>query len=405
VTGLFKAEEKEVPKKTTHTRNQSTNQRRNKNTRPDRNKRNSKNFERKEQGEQPANRNARPERNDKNERSERKPRNDNRKPRRDDKPVEATQDAAMVTKTSAPAPAPAPAKKKEQVAERRKRRDTRRSVRVDDNNDEQNKVVAAVQETKEAIIEQPETVVQNDAVLDNKAPEDQKTVATPHVDVEAVSETSDSPAVNESNKDEESAPRTRSRRSPRHIRAAGQKRRKEGDEKDEAVKTETAEVTQDELQFDEPVAAPKVENTPEVDVTEEKPEQVAMEIATVPTEVVGTPKPAIQPAVSTSSQESKAAVPEPEKEDVSKPINIEPAKKTPKKATSLKVTAKPVKKESISAPMARPASIDDTFVDVKIGSLNDAARPEVKRSGKSAVYSSSSNAAAAPATRPGSQSE
>jgi ribonuclease E len=408
ISGLFKSEEVVVPKKTTHTRNQSSNPRQNRNARPDRNKRNNKNHERKENSEQSSNRNERPDKNDRNERSDRKPRNDNRKPRRDDKPVDATQVAAMVTKTSSPAPAstaPAPAKKKEQVAERRKRRDTRRSVRVDDNNDEQNKVVAAVQETKEAIIEQPETVVQNDAVLDNKAPEDQKTVATPHVDEEAVSETSDSPAVNESNKDEESAPRTRSRRSPRHIRAAGQKRRKEGDEKDEAVKTETAEVTQDELQFDEPVAAPKVENTPEVVVTEEKPEQVAMELASVPTEVVDTPKPAIQPAVAPSSQESKAAVPEPEKEDVSKPINIEPAKKTPKKATSLKVTAKPVKKESISAPMARPASIDDTFVDVKIGSLNDAARPEVKRSGKSAVYSSSSNAAAAPATRPGSQSE
>lgn len=412
ISGLFKAEEVVIPKKTTHTRNQSTNQRQNRNARPDRNKRNSKNHERKENGEQSANRNERSDKNDRNERSDRKPRNDNRKPRRDDKPVDAAQDAAMATKTSAPAPAstaPAPAKKKEQVAERRKRRDTRRSVRVDDNNDEQNKVVAPVQETKAAIIEQPETVVPNDAVVDNKASAEQKTVATPHVDVEAASETSDSPAVNdESNKDEESAPRTRSRRSPRHIRAAGQKRRKEGDEKDEAVKAETtdaSEVTQDELQFDEPVAAPKVEKTPEVVVADEKPEQVAMELTSESVEVVDSPNPATQPAEEPSSQESKPAASESEKEDVAKPIKKEPAKKTPKKATSLKVTAKPVKKESVSAPMARPASIDDAFVDVKIGSLNDAARPEVKRSGKSAVYSSSSNAAAAPATRPGSQSE
>jgi ribonuclease E len=106
-----------------------------------------------------------------------------------------------------------------------------------------------------------------------------------------------------------------------------------------------------------------------------------------------------------SSQESKAAVSESDKEDVATPIKKEPAKKIPKKATSLKVTAKPVKKQSVSAPMARPAAIEDVFVDVKIGSLDDAARPEVKRSGKSAVYSSSSNAVAAPATRPGSQSE
>jgi ribonuclease E len=408
ISGLFKAEEIVVPKKTTHTRNQSTNPRQNRNARPDRNKRNSKNHERKEVGEQSANRNERPDKNDRNERSDRKPKNDNRKPRRDDKPVDATQDAAMATKPNAPAPAAAPAKKKEQVAERRKRRDTRRSVRVDDINDEQNKVVADVQETQAAIIENPETVVQNDAVVENKASTDQKTVATPQVDAEPASETTDTQAVSDTNKDEESTPRTRSRRSPRHIRAAGQKRRKEGDEKDEAVKAETtdvSEVTQDELQFDEPVAAPKVEKTPEVVVADEKPEQVAMELTSESVEVVDSPNQATQQAEEPSSQESKAAASESEKEDIVKPIMKEPAKKTPKKATSLKVTAKPVKKESVSAPMARPASIDDAFVDVKIGSLDDAARPEVKRSGKSAVYSSSSNAAAAPATRPGSQSE
>jgi ribonuclease E len=71
----------------------------------------------------------------------------------------------------------------------------------------------------------------------------------------------------------------------------------------------------------------------------------------------------------------------------------------------LKVATKQVKKESVSAPMARPASIDEAFVEVKIGSIDDAARPEVKRSGKSAAFLSSSNAATAPATRPGSQSE
>jgi ribonuclease E len=404
ISGLFKAEEIVVPKKNTHTRNQQTNPRHNRNARPDRNKRNNKNHERKENGEQSANRNESPDRNDRNERSDRKPRNDNRKPRRDDKPVDATQDAAMATKSNVPAPVAAPAKKKEQVAERRKRRDTRRSVRVDDINDEQNKVVADVQETQAAVIENPETVVQNDAVEENKISTEQKMVATPQVDAEPASETTDTQAVSDTNKDEESTPRTRSRRSPRHIRAAGQKRRKEGDEKDEAVKAETtdaSEVTQDELQFDEPSAVPKVEKTPEVVLADEKPEQVAIEITSEPVEVVDSPNPATE----TSSQESKAAVSESKKEDVAKPIKKEPAKKTPKKATSLKVTAKPVKKQSVSAPMARPAAIDDAFVDVKIGSLDDAARPEVKRSGKSAVYSSSSNAAAAPATRPGSQSE
>ncbi|MFT5838485.1 MAG: ribonuclease E, partial [Flavobacteriales bacterium] len=235
ISGLFKAEEKEVPKKTTHTRNQGTSQRRNKNPRPDRNKRNSKNFDRKEQGEQPANRNERPDRNDKNERSDRKPRNDNRKPRRDDKPLEATQDATMATKNSSPAQSSvtAPPKKKEQVAERRKRRDTRRSVRVDDDNAEQKKIVNAVQDNSADVIEQPEKMVQHDPIFSNEVAHAQKAVETTQDEVaaEMATENTDTKAVSETNKDEESTPRTRSRRSPRHIRAAGQKRRKEGDEK------------------------------------------------------------------------------------------------------------------------------------------------------------------------------
>jgi ribonuclease E len=400
ISGLFKAEEKVVPKKTTHTRNQGTNQRQNRNARPDRNKRNSKNHERKEHGEQSANRNERPDRND---RSERKPRNDNRKPRRDDKPVEATQDAALVAKNTAAVPAPAPAKKKEQVAERRKRRDTRRSVRVEDDNAEKIKDVAVVQETSTAVIEQPKTASQNDSVVVSKAADEQKTVATTQVDVapEQATETTETQAVSETNKDDESAPRTRNRRSPRHIRAAGQKRRKEGDENDETVKTEAAEVTQDELQFDEPVAAPKVEPAVEVSIAAEKPEQVAMELATESVQVIDTPAAVAQPV---SAEKSTVTATESDKEAVSKPVKKAVVKKTAKKDTPLKVTAKPVKKESVSAPMARPVTIDDAFVDVKIGSLDDAARPEVTRSGKTAAFSSSSNAATAPATRPGSQS-
>lgn len=401
ISGLFKTEEKVVPKKTTHTRNQSTNQRQNKNTRPDRNKRNNKNYERKEQGEQSANRNPRPDRNDrndKNERPERKPRNDNRKPRREDKSVEATQDAALVTKTNAPAPA----KKKEQVAERRKRRDTRRSVRVDDDKIEAKKVDAVVQDTQASPNQQPEKVVQKDVAVTSTETNEHKTVDAAKVEVatEPATDTKETQDVNDTNKDEESNPRTRSRRSPRHIRAAGQKRRKENDEKDETVKTEATEVTQDELQFDEPVAAPKVEA-----VAEESPKQVAMELATDSAPVVEAPQPAAQPS---SAEENKVAATESVEDDVSKPVKKaptkKPAKKPVKKATSLKVEAKPIKKESVSAPMARPASIDEAFVELKIGSLDDAARPEVKRSGKTAAFSSSSNAATAPATRPGSQS-
>jgi ribonuclease E len=413
ISGLFKVEQKVIPKKTTHTRNQNTNQHRN--TRPDRSKRNSKNHERKEHSEQLGNRNERADRNDKNERSERKPRNDNRKPRREDKPVEATQNAAMVTKSSAPAPA----KKKEQVAERRKRRDTRRSVRVDADNDESNNAVSATVETQADVNKQPDTVLQNGTEEVSIATNEQQPLEkTP---VESTSEpttkteasiTEASQAVSEKTTDEESATRTRSRRSPRHVRAAGQKRSKTVDESDGPLTNKTHEVSQDELQFDEPVAAPKVEITPELVpeavVPKETQEQTVLELTTDSVQNVVTPEPA--PAANSDNQEEdQVAVPVTEKEDVSKPViaavKKSPIKKTTKKASSLEVAAKPLKKVSVSAPMARPTSIDEVFVDVKIGSLEDAARPEVKRSGKSAALSSSSNAATAPATRPGSQIE
>jgi ribonuclease E len=414
ISGLFKIEKKVIPKKTTHTRNQNTNQHRN--TRPDRSKRNSKNHERKEHSEQPGNRNERADRNDKNERSERKPRNDNRKPRREDKPVEATQNAVMVTKSSAPAPA----KKKEQVAERRKRRDTRRSVRVDADNDESNNAVSATVETQADVNKQPDTVLQHGTVEVSIATDEQQTLEKTPV-VESISEptteteasiTDASQAVSEKNTDEESATRTRSRRSPRHVRAAGQKRSKAVDESDGPLTNKTDEVSQDELQFDEPVAAHKVEITPElvpeVVVPKETQEQTVLELTTDSVQNVVTPEPA--PAANSNSQEEgQVAVPVTEKEDVSKPViaavKKSPIKKTTKKVSSLKIAAKPLKKVSVSAPMARPTSIDEVFVDVKIGSLEDAARPEVKRSGKSAALSSSSNAATAPATRPGSQIE
>jgi ribonuclease E len=400
ISSLFKAEEKVVPKKTTHTRNQSTNQRQNRNTRPDRNKRNSKNHERKEHSEQSANRNDRPDKVDRHENSDRRPKNENRKPRREDKPVDASLNTTTETKNNAPVPA----KKKEQVAERRKRRDTRRSVRVDADNEEQNKAVDAVQVSQASTTKQPEPVVQNDPVLVNNIANVDKKADIPQADVVAkeTTESEDIAEVNETNKDDESAPRTRSRRSPRHIRAAGQKRRKDVDDKDEAEKTDAAQVSGVELQSDTPVAAPKVETAPALPVTDAKNEEVVIEPVVQPISVVDSLKPATQPA---TAQESKLVLTESENEDIPKPVKKAPAKKTTEKATTVNVETKPIRNKSVSAPMARPVTIDGAFIKVKIGSLDDAARPELKRSSKSAVFSSSSNAVTAPATRPGSQSE
>ncbi|ALS98364.1 hypothetical protein AT746_08915 [Lacimicrobium alkaliphilum] len=117
---------------------------------------------------------------------------------------------------------------KQQLAERRKRRDKRRSVRVQDReeitNIEQNATETAeaaqgssateakTQSRKPAQPSQPETPEADQSAADNNA------------DTESQVTTTDEKATDDKASD---TGRNRSRRSPRHIRAAGQKRRKD----------------------------------------------------------------------------------------------------------------------------------------------------------------------------------
>jgi ribonuclease E len=410
-SGLFAKEVKEVPKKTTHTRNQSTTQRRNKNSRPDRNKKNTNNTERKERTEQTSSQTEKPIR---TERTERKPRNDNRKPRRDDKVNDTTTQASTSVSP--------PVQKKEQVTERRKRRDTRRSIRVEAETVEQpnNPVVAAVVEDKvEAILN---TIVTADVVGENSVEVSEAvTAAIPEATVETATLDQASSVTSTADNQEEASSRARSRRSPRNTRSAGQKRRKDVEEKE----TENS-VTQDELKFDEP-AKEETDNSVTGDLN--KPEQAALELSddtatpslaeenNVPVKVEAvTETLAEQPKAEAESVVVAPAIVAPEVvvpeivtpvvvapvEKEAEQVNTPPADKKPKKVTSLKVVPK-VKKMAVSAPMARPAAIEETVVEISIGSLGDAARPAVKRSGKTAAFSSASNAAAAPPTRPGAE--
>ncbi|MEP1870719.1 MAG: ribonuclease E [Paraglaciecola sp.] len=421
--GLLKEEPKEVPKKNTRTRNQNGSQRKGKNSRNDRNKRNGKNYERNEKND----RGERNDRNDKstkrNERSDRKPRNDNRKPRRNDK----AHDTEAQTNQNQEVHNNVPAKKKEKVAERRKRRDTRRSVRVESEKVENTKstTLATKEETANA-----ENIDTNSGPSVTTAATDVNTsipaAETSPANVEATTEKVETSTVSN---DEEQKPRTRSRRSPRHVRAAGQKRRKETEVSDDtAGENKTTDITeanggdtikveaqvaeegnkapevkltqaepsakQDELQFDEPA---KVEETPVPVVEQSTPEQVSLELSDdEPKAIEPTPAPAeIAPVV-----EAKAAEVEAPKVKASEaPIK---AKVAPK-ATSLKVSKK-VKSQSVSAPMARPAEITEDFIEINIGSLADEARPELTRSTKTAAILSASNKATAPAFRPGTDS-
>ncbi|MFT5676218.1 MAG: ribonuclease E [Paraglaciecola sp.] len=443
--GLIKSEPKVVvPAKKTHSRNQSQQARRQQSSRPDRNDRNANrnagrkgsNVERNEKNEQQSARTEQA-----SNRNERKPRReDNRKPRGDDN---RNKEPVAQKKTVAAVAVAAPEKKKEQVAERRKRRDTRRSVRVDN---EQN-------ETKPANLAVEQAPVETQEV--NSNPENQAIVQKAEVVVEALSETpvtaaveqqeesnvvpqeaakeqpaedigQDDAVVENANTKEDGTERARSRRSPRHIRAAGQKRKKE---QDEQPVSEAVEIKQDELQFDEPaevvdakpadVSAENVEtkavDTPVVEPKKRgrRPAAKSKKAADAPVEVVAPVEATASeevaapveeaPTVSTSKPETVAKAPEKAVVDVTPKVEAD-IKKPKKEATKTKAKAKPISRQSISAPMAKPVSIDETFAELKIGSLSNDARPPIKVSSKATSGISSSSNAAAPATRPGASS-
>jgi len=424
--------------------------------------------------------------------NERKPRReDNRKPRRDNKTAKDAVTTSPEQKKEPNQKPPEPRKevKEQKVAERRKRRDTRRSVRVDDNQEQ----VAEAAQTASSVVSQANDNKQN-AQLDSKvvqaveqtAKQDtpsgvqaQAPVVAPAQDIEppkkpkvkaeekrtqeASHETHEDPAKPESNdgdsndKGENTTQRTRSRRSPRHIRAAGQKRRKD---EDAQVSSDTQNAKQDELQFDEPQVAQTapvqteqaikdsnnvaLESTAQSDISADVAQQASAqsELLTQPEQVIATGEQVAQapevaaiqsvdeqasapvvdaePVVATesktdsvviapkadeiivqSTEQSSAASDVVKASPVEKPAQMPKAKKAATKPANVSTNKAP--KASASHPMATPASVEQVFSESKIGSLGDAARPAVNASGKSAAMVAASNRAGAPATRPGSQ--
>ena len=254
--------------------------------------------------------------------------------------------------------------KKREVAERRKRRDKRRSVRVkkDENGQSVNeqpqsqnkpKPVEAKKDAKEAkanVSDVNETATTNN--VEAQAPKAEKAVDTKAtVDVaETAAEQNAAPvdvaatdaetstvenAKSDTTKSEEDGAqkregRGRSRRSPRHVRAAGQRRKKEAQQADdaEAVQTEVEQTQAEQPGLLEPASneevnnsasnntAPVVEETQatepgklEAATAEEKPE-AAVEKATVNVEVVQDELQFDEPESETTETTSQASVDE-----------------------------------------------------------------------------------------------
>jgi ribonuclease E len=438
------AEPVEIPQNNTRTR--SNDNRGPRNNRNDRNNRPARNADRKERGD----RQERPERaegSDKveaqNQRNEgnsnrndrnRPRRDDKRRPRRDNRDENAvvTNDVALEQKVETKAE-PAP-QKAEKVAERRKRRDNTRSVRVNGNKtDEQQNVKAAsasvaavktdnnakpqatssetakvvtqtaptVDAEKATVIANETTTPANDVQNDVVATAEKSTV-TSMESIDSVDTSRDEVSVaetntGEANTSEEGTARPRSRRSPRHIRAAGQKRRKENDDKNaqENANAEPA-VQQDELQFDSPEAV-KVENVETSTAAKNEPAQSALALGaeSAPQAVESVKQVQDTPA------EPIAVEPKPAKTEAqAAPVVAAPSETVV--AVSSEKPAAVVKAPRVvaSAPMAKPVSIDEEFAELPVTVLDNNARPALKVASKKTGFASAAMSATAPATRP-----
>lgn len=229
LSGLFESEPEETTKKqTSNTQNK----------RPQRNSRN--------RNERSGNRKPRAtDRKDKSARNNDKTQSEKRdqirdqkpKQRRDNrnKPQEAKTNDVAKENVSTQAQ---PERKNEKVAERRKRRDTRRNVRGDKTENEK-----ATTQAQSDVTKTTQHKAKVEEVKINK-------VKNEEASIDEENNTKQTAVVEETVKTE----RSRSRRSPRHIRAAGQKRRKEEAEVEETNATDSAEkpdnVAQDELKFE-----------------------------------------------------------------------------------------------------------------------------------------------------------
>ena len=294
--------------------------------------------------------------------------------------------------------------------ERRKRRDTRKNVRVKDD-------VAVTADTPE-----------KDAPVENKVAQ-----AAPEVQVEApvsAPQATESVATDSNDTNTTAEKKSRSRRSPRHARAAGQKRKQEeqasADASDNVIQTQLPlEDVNAEAEVTETVAAvtaPVVE-TPVVAAPVEA-QVVAAPVASEPTpEVVAD----VAPVVASEPAQQVAAEAAPVAETVKEVAqvvaeNVVVAEETLAAAPEAPVAAQvsetpaPAKAKTVAAPVAtalqpkarasHPTALPQVIAQ-EIGAINvtsraDDARPEYVKTAKRADMTSVTSRVSAPTTLPAS---
>ena len=361
-------------------------------------------------------------RQDRNERNNRG-RNRSRKPQSD----KAADNNNAVEATAQTNESEQATEKKRVVKERRQRRNMKGSVRAKNNqaqsaasDNAQDENVKAQQanavkaevaekatqsnEQEAAEVNAVNTPVQAEAVVAEQAAPTAKDAETPAVANEA--ETSEQTESDEDKAKSEKGARSRSRRSPRHARAAGQRRKK--DKAPEADAEATPAVQQDELQFDMPessaesteaasepkqveinldadnapveatVAEEKAPEAPEApakaekaEVAEETQPEAAVESEAPQAEVVeATTETAPVEAESTEAaseaeapvaEESEAAETTPvesaQTEEAEAPATAEPVAETSEPEAAEPVVEAPAQPAEKPAPVAKPAAV------------------------------------------------
>ncbi|GGF80945.1 ribonuclease E [Alteromonas lipolytica] len=487
LAGLFASEEEvveEKPKPKPRNNNQN-NRRRNNNNDRRRNNRSGK-PRRNEGNEKPAEqqtneksadsdnqRQDRPKQTRGRNRSRNKPQSD----KADKVNEEAVESAAQAKETQGETEKPA---RKKQVKERRQRREIKGSVRAEGGTDKHPVQTKATQEkaeqkAAEAAAQTIEEQKVNDAPV---AAAVEETVATENV----AAQTSPAPVQSEQGEAEKVAAaqpaaesqeeanqqddedkargdkgsRSRSRRSPRHARAAGQRRKKEKSDDD----SQPQPAQQDELQFDTPAEQPApvseeavrpVTNERPAE-TEEAPQQVEINLDTeVQTEqpvaqtsteeVQAAPEVAEQAATEDApaeaqTEETEAAEPVEETtsqvtEPVSEEAPVAEIEEVTEVAAATEVTEPAVTEEveqpvetvqsapaetakatvemahslgkfNVSHPMTNPATVEASMIEVALTARADEQRPALTVSGRIAIIGNATASASAPTTRPAS---
>ncbi|MEL7287042.1 MAG: ribonuclease E/G, partial [Pseudomonadota bacterium] len=230
-------EEKKAAQKRSNNRRNNDNRRRSNNQR----RRNSRNKRPEDTQAKEENTNtSAPEQKDTNENRNKRRRNSNNRKRnekRTDDVEQTTKETVQETQSEQP--------KETKPKVRRQRRNLRKKVRVQDENaDETNAVQTAETAEQAPKAEKPAKPAKETVELETEQTEqaaaEVQAKAEPvsvHADAEV---TEQAESVEVSADEEQAQPRTRSRRSPRHLRAAGQRRRRpEQDEKSSDAKSDT----------------------------------------------------------------------------------------------------------------------------------------------------------------------